>query len=124
MAENGMALEIDIQERIIQFAARIIKFCETLPNTMAGNQIAGELLRSGLTPAAHYSGAINSLDASEFINRLRMAIKDLNESAVWLRIIIAGDLLPDNKVDPLLDECQQLQRIIKAGIKTARETAS
>ena len=119
-----MTFEIDIQERIIQFAARIIKFCETLPNTLAGNQIASELLRSGLTPAALHSGAINALDGSEFIKKLRMAVKDLNESEVWLRIIIAGDLLPENKVDPLLDECLQLQRIIRAGIKTARETAS
>lgn len=119
-----MAFEIDIQERIIQFAARIIKFCEAMPKTMAGNQIAGELLRSGLTPAAHHSGAINALEASDFINSLRIAVKDLNESEVWLRIIIAGDILPENKVDPLLDECKQLQRIIKAGIKTALETAS
>jgi len=119
-----MAFEIDIQERIIQFAARIIKLCNTLPKTTAGDQLARDLLRSGITPAAYHSGALSAVDLSEFIHNLNLAVKDLNESEVWMRVIVAAEVLPENKVSPLLDECNQLQRIIKSSIKTASETAS
>jgi four helix bundle protein len=118
-----MAFEIEIQERIIQFAARIIKFCDILPKTNAGTQIAKELLRSGIMPAALHSGAVHANDSSDAIRILTGAVKDLNESEVWLRIIIASEMLPENKAGPLLEECQQLQRILTASIKTVSETA-
>ena len=119
-----MAKGDDIQERLIQFAGRIIGVCNNLPKTMAGRHIGGQLLRSGTAPAAHHGEARGAESTADFVHKLKIAVKELNESEVWLRIIIAGKLLPQKKLAPLLDECQQLQRILGASIKTARNSNS
>ncbi|MEZ4865702.1 MAG: four helix bundle protein [Caldilineaceae bacterium] len=118
-----MAKGDDIQERLIQFAARVIKACDTLPKTAAGKHIAGQLLRSGTSPAANHGEARSAESTADFIHKLKISTKELNESEVWLRIIIASDLIPRHMLDSLLDESTQLQRILNASIKTARRSA-
>jgi four helix bundle protein len=56
------------------------------------------------------------------VHKLKIAVKELNESDVWLRIIIESEMVSQSKMAPLVDECQQLQRILSASIKTARES--
>jgi len=110
----------DIQERLIDFAARVIKTCDALPNTAAGKHVAGQLLRCGTAPAAHHGEARGAESPADFVHKLKIGAKELNESEVWLRIIIASEMLPEQKLNDLQDECTQLQRILNTGIKTAR----
>ena len=116
-----MAKGDDISERLIQFAARVIKVCNTLPRSVAGRHIAGQLLRSGTAPAAHHAEARSAESPADFIHKLKIGVKELNESEVWLRIIVASDMQTSGKITPLLDECRQLQRIIGASLVTARK---
>jgi four helix bundle protein len=109
----------DIQERLIQFAARIVKLCDDLPRTRAGQHIAGQLLRSGTAPAAHHAEARSAESQADFVHKLKIAVKELNESAVWMRVIVASEMKTMNMMASLLDECQQLQRILGASIATA-----
>jgi four helix bundle protein len=118
-----MAKGDDIQERLIEFAARIIAVCDALPKTVAGKHIALQLLRSGTAPAPHHAEARGAESPADFVHKLKIAVKELNESEVWLRIIIAGELLPEARLAGLIDECNQLQRILSASIKTARQSA-
>jgi four helix bundle protein len=111
----------DIQERLIQFAARIIKLGDALPRTRAGRHIAGQLLRSGTAAAAHHTEARSAESQNDFIHKLKIAIKELNETEVWLRIVVAAEMKTDILIASLLDECQQLQRIFGASIQTARK---
>ena len=110
----------NIQERLILFAARIIKASLALPKTPAGKHIAGQLLRSGTSPAPNHGEARSAESTADFIHKLKISVKELNESEVWIRIIIASDLMPAALLEPLLDECIQLQRILNTSIKTAR----
>ncbi|MCP5095818.1 MAG: four helix bundle protein [Chloroflexi bacterium] len=112
----------DIQDRLILFAARIIKVSEALPKTTAGKHIAGQLLRSGTSPAPHHAEARSAESSADFVHKLKIAVKELNESEVWLRIITQSELLPTSKLINVLDECDQLQRILSASIKTARKS--
>jgi four helix bundle protein len=114
---------VDLQERLIQFAARIIRVCNSLPNTIAGRHIAGQLLRSGTAPASHHAEARSAESHADFIHKMKIGVKELNETEVWLRIIIASEMIPTTRLADLLDECQQLQRIFNASIKTARQSA-
>ena len=116
-----MAKGDDIQERLIQFAARIIHLCDALPNTRAGRHISGQLLRSGTSPAPNHGEARGAESSADFIHKVKVAHKELNESEVWLRIIIASNMLSESKVADILDECNQLQRILGASIRTARK---
>ena len=113
----------DIQERLIQFAARTIKLCNRLPKTATGKHIAGQLLRSGTSPAPNHAEARSAESTADFIHKLKISVKELNESEVWLRIIIASELLPTRLIAGLLDECDQLQRILSTSIRTARKSS-
>ena len=115
-----MAKGDDIQERLIGFAARVIKVGDALPNTLAGEHIAGQLLRCGTAPAAHHAEARSAESPADFVHKLKIGVKELNESEVWLRIFIASDMLTEQKLIELQDECTQLQRILNTSIKTAR----
>ncbi|MCJ7735850.1 MAG: four helix bundle protein, partial [Anaerolineae bacterium] len=87
-----MAKGDDIEERLIDFAVRIVKLCVTLPKTQAGRHIGGQLVRSGTAPAAHYAEARGAETTKDFIHKLRLGQKDLNESRVWLKIIVRSQM--------------------------------
>lgn len=114
-----MAKGDDLEERLIRFAVLIIHLCDRLPPTPAGRHISGQLLRSGTSPAPNYSEGRSAESRNDFIHKLRICLKELNESAVWLKMIRLAKLLPAEEVDPVLDEAEQLGRIIGASIKTA-----
>lgn len=79
--------------------------------------------RSGTAPAAHYGEARGAENASDSMHKLKIAVKELNESEVWLRIIKDCNMLTEAQLDQLLDESNQLQRIVNASIGTARKSA-
>ena len=116
-----MAKGDDIQERLIDFAVRVIDLGVNLPKSRAGNHIAGQLLRSGTAPAAHYAEARSAESSKDFQHKLKICLKELNESRVWLKIIIKSKHFPNPKIDPLYQECDELCRIINASIKTSRQ---
>ncbi len=94
---------------------------DTLPRSAAGRHIAGQLLRSGSAPAAHHAEARSAESPADFVHKLKIGVKELNETEIWLRIIVASDMQPSGKIAPLLDEYRQLQRIIGASLVTARK---
>ena len=114
---------IDLQDRLIQFAARIIKVSGALPNTIAGRHISGQLLRCGTAPASHHAEARSAESHADFIHKMKIGVKELNETEVWLKVIIASELVPKSRLTDLLDECIQLQKIFNSSIKTARQSA-
>ena len=83
-----MAKGDDIEERLINFAVAIIALCDKLPDTTGGRHVGGQLLRSGTSPAPNYSEARSAESKRDFVHKLRIALKEMNESRVWLKIII------------------------------------
>ena len=63
-----MARGQDIEDRLIAFAVRIVTLCDNLPSSRTGNHFAGQLLRSGTAPAAHYAEARNAESNRDFIH--------------------------------------------------------
>lgn len=116
-----MAKGSDIEERLIDFAVRIIKVCDSLPVKSTGaKHIKGQLVRSGTSPAPNYAEARAAESGKDFIHKLKIVLKELNESRVWLKIIIRSNLLPQERLDDLIDECDQLCRIVSSSIKTVK----
>ena len=113
-----MAKGDDIEERLIDFAVRIVKVSSHLPKTQAGKHIGGQLLRSGTAPAAHYAEARGAESINDFVYKLKICLKELNESRVWLKIIIKSDLLSETRLHKILAENDEMCRIINASIKT------
>jgi four helix bundle protein len=116
-----MAKGDDIEERLIDFAVRIINLGNNLPKTRAGNHIAGQLLRSGTAPAALYAEARGGESAKDFVHKLKLCLKELNETRVWLTIITRSKILSEAKLHKINQECDELCRIVNASVKTVQK---
>jgi len=114
--------EFDLEERLIDFAVRIIKLADKLPNTHIGNHVKGQILRSGTSPAPNYGEAQSAESKSDFIHKIKLSLKELKETRVWLKIIIKAELIkPASKVTPLLEENEELISILFTSAETARK---
>ena len=112
----------DLENRLIDFAVRIIKMAEALPKSKVGIHIAGQLIRSGTSPAPNYGEAQSAESRSDFIHKMKVALKELRETRVWLLIVVRAHLItPASKLEPLLDETNQLISIFVSSIKTAKQ---
>ncbi len=114
-----MAKGDDLEERLIRFGVMVIDLCNKIMDTPAGRHLSGQLLRSGTSPAAHYAEGRNAESRKDFIHKLRICSKELNESRVWLKMIGAAKLLPREGAINVYKECDELGRIINASIRTA-----
>ena len=110
----------DISDRLLEFAARIGKVVDALPDTRMGRHIAGQLVRSGTSPAPNYEEACGAESKRDFVHKLAICLKELRESRCWLRLITKAALLSATKMTKVTDECEQLCNIIAKSIVTAK----
>ena len=108
-----------LQKRLVSFAADILYVAANLPKTPEGTHISKQLLRSGTAAAANYGEARAAESRADFIHKLRIVLKELNESAIWLQIIVASSLTSREKAEAVMGENAELCRIITASVKTA-----
>jgi four helix bundle protein len=109
-----------IHRRLINFGARTSRVARTLPRTDEGRYIAQQLMRSSLAAAPNYAEARAAESRADFIHKLRIVLKELNETKSWLEQIVANALFSRDKMAALIAENQELCWIIAASIKTAR----
>jgi len=114
-----MEPKFDLEERLLEYAARVIRLVEQLPNSRAGNHVAGQLLRSGSSPLPNHGEAQGAESRRDFIHKLRICHKELRESRRWLRLIQRVPLLKEGLVQPLVDETDELVRIFAKSLRTA-----
>ena len=110
----------DLEERLIDFAVRVVKLSANLPRTPAGKHIAGQIMRSGTSPAPNYGEARGAESTADFVHKLRIVLKELNETSIWLRIIERSHLLRKELIRDIIKENTELCRIFAATLKTAR----
>jgi len=107
------------QKRLSSFAAQVIRLSATLPDTPEATHIRKQILRSGTAVAANYAEARAAESRADFIHKLRIALKELNETAVWLQMIGETGLISEEKTFAIVAENRELCRIIAASIKRA-----
>jgi four helix bundle protein len=112
----------DLEERLIDFAVRIIRTAESLPRTKAGKHIAGQLIRSGTSPAPNYGEAQSAESRADFIHKMKVCLKELRETRIWLLMIVRTNLMkPVSKLEFLIDENNELISIFVTSLKTAKQ---
>ena len=112
---------VELQDRLIEYAVRVMSLVAVLPDSMAGRHIAGQLLRSGTSPAPNYGEAVSSESRNDFVHKVQIALKELRESDVWLKIIIRSKMIDDpERLIPLVKETDELISILVASARTAR----
>ena len=112
----------DLEERLLDYSVRIIRLVEALPNTRAGNHVAGQLLRSGTSALPNHGEAQAGESRADFIHKMKVCLKELRESLRWLKLVQRVPLVkPPDKINPLLGETDELIRIFVKSIQTAQE---
>jgi four helix bundle protein len=110
----------EMEERLLDFAVRVGKVVDALPETRLGRHIAAQLVRAGTSPAPNYGEACAAESKKDFVHKLGIAFKELRESRVWLRLIIKADMLPKARISDLYNECEQLCNIVAKSLITAK----
>jgi len=110
-----------LEDRLVNFAVRIIKLSACLPRTPAGKHVAGQILRSGTSPAPNYGEARGAESRADFVHKTRIVLKELNETSIWLRIIERSRLLKRDLLVEIIQENGELCKIFTASLKTAKD---
>ena len=113
--------KFDLEDRLIDFSIRISNVVDEIDSSKLGNHIAGQLIRSGSSPALNYGEAQGAESRNDFIHKLRIVLKELKESRICLKIIERKPLIPNiKKLLPVLKETEELIAIIYKSIETAQ----
>ncbi len=120
----GENRKFDHEDRLLEFASAVIDLSESLPDTRAGNHIAGQILRSGTSPYPNHGEAEAAESREDLIHKLKICLKELRETRRWARLIKRKGWAKD---DPtllfVLSESDELIRIFHTSIQTAKRNA-
>ena len=107
------------EEKRIDFAVIIVSVVEALPNSKAGNPIANPWIRSGTSPASNDGEAQSAESRKDFIHQMKISLKELRETMVWLKIIARKRLGDCSEIPAAISECHELIAIFVSRTKTA-----
>lgn len=102
---NERALELE--NRLVDFAVRVISVVEAMPESKAGRHIAGQLVRSGTAPAAHYGEAQAAESRNDFVHKMKLCLKELRETGIWLKMIERKPLCTPERMASITSECDE-----------------
>src|SRR5258706_5046102 len=112
----------DLKRRTKDFALRVLKLVSALPNNLNGRTIGGQLVRAGTSVGANYRAACRARSKLEFIAKIGIVEEEADESAFWMELIIESELLKPELVQPLLDEANELAKIMASSRKSASDS--
>src|SRR2546423_5356312 len=119
----GARPKYNLEERLLNFTASIVRLADSLPNTKAGNHIASQLLRCGTSPLANHGEVEAAESRKDFLHKLRICLKELRETWRWLRLIGRLELSQGAQFRATLTEVQELIRIFAASVRTTEKNA-
>jgi four helix bundle protein len=114
----------ELEDRLIRFAVRVGRLVEALPSGRLSNHVAGQLIRSATSVPANYAEGCVAESRADFIHKLSIALKELRESRVWLRIIAEADLVPPPRLRNLRQESDEIGAILAQSLITARRRSA
>lgn len=115
---------IELKERTVQFAVRVLKFADALPNKPSGRTIAGQVARSGCSVASNYRSALRGKSHADFTNKKTIVLEEADETDFWIEIAKRAALISAKRVDKLQAEAIELIKIFSATRRTARNHQS
>lgn len=110
----------DLDARLLQYGARIIRLVEALPKTLVCRRIGDQLLRSGMAVGANYEEAQGAESRTDFAHKLQLSLKELRESNYWLRLLAEAGKVPQERLADIIDESTQLRAILSKAVATTK----
>ena len=113
--------EYDLEERLLHYAAGIIRLTRSLEASYAHRHVANQLLRAGTAPLANHGEAQAAESDADFLHKLKISLKELRESSRWLKLITMVPLTDrSDLVEPMLVETDELERIFNRSVQTVQ----
>src|SRR6202011_1540368 len=119
----GTRPRYDLEERLLEFTPNVVRLADSIPNTKAGNHIAGQLLCCGTSPLANHGEVEAAESRKDFLHKLRICLKELRETWRWLRLIGRLKRAEDAHLRETLNESEELIRIFAASVRTTEKNA-
>jgi four helix bundle protein len=114
----------ELENRLILFAINVSLICQQIKRTELGVNLSSQLIRSAVSPALNYAEAQGAESRRDFVHKMRIALKELRESHVSLRIIDKANICANvNELSKVIDEANQLISIFVSSIRTAESTS-
>ena len=112
--------ERDLRDRTKAFALRIVRVFSALPKTTEAQVLGKQLLRSGTSIGANYREAFRARSKAEFISKCGDALREIEESAYWLELLVESGVVSAEKLAVLRQECEELTAIFVTILKRAK----
>jgi four helix bundle protein len=110
----------EMKKRTREFALRIIRLAEELPNTRTGRVVAGQILRAGTSVGANYRAACNARSQADFIAKMGIVQEEADETICWMELVEEAKLIERRRLAPLMREAGEILAIAVSSINTAR----
>ncbi|MCL6274155.1 four helix bundle protein [Muricauda sp. 2012CJ35-5] len=110
--------KFDLEERFVHLAANIALFCKELPSDFTGQYYGNQLLRSGGSAALNFGEVQRAYSVKDYCHKASLVLKELKESRVNLKILNKICYGSEKNRSKLLDEIEQLIKIIAAIIRS------
>jgi four helix bundle protein len=114
----------ELKSRTFQFATRIVRLVRALPKSVEARAVGSQLVRCGTAVGANYHACCKARSRAEFVAKIGVVEEEANESTYWLELIIATQMLKNSRVQPLLHEARELERIFGKSRMTAKRGAT
>jgi four helix bundle protein len=122
-AQRASRPRFDLEDRLLEFSARIVQLVDALPNTRAANHLAGQLLRCGTSPYGNHGEVEAAESRKDFVHKLKICLKELKETRRWLRLACTSSIVSAPKTAAVLNETEELIKIFFSSIRTAEKNA-
>ncbi len=109
----------ELKARTKEFALRVIRLVDSLPNTVKGRAIANQIMRSATSVAANYRAACRARSRAEFIAKIGVVEEEADETAFWLELVVDSNIRTAKQIEPLRKEASELVAIMAASRKSA-----
>jgi len=111
----------EMKIRTKKFALRVIRLIESLPKGRTADVIGRQLLRCGTSVGANYRSACRARSRADFISKMGVVEEETDESLYWMQMVIDAELLPEKRLNDLMNEADEILAITVSSIKTARK---
>ena len=115
--------ENDLRQRTQEFGLRNVRMFSKLPKTTEAQVLGKQMLRSGTSVGANYREAYRGRSKSEFIAKCGDSLRELEETAYWLELLVQATIVPPETFGALARECDELIAIFVTILKRSKDTS-
>ena len=102
----------DIHERIYKFVIRVINLTKQLPKTPQNDVIIYQLVKSATSMGANDQEADGASSSKDFVAKYMIVRKETKETKYWLNLIKDTENIPEDLINPHIQECHEIQMIV------------